>query len=102
MGVDAQNHGLERPKFSLLKAQRERLGMTQQQIADIASINIRLYQRLESGERALSRTSFRIGVAVADALELDVHDLVHTPSVEEYLKGKQQFDALNRRENKEE
>jgi hypothetical protein len=44
----------------------------------------------------LSRASFRIGVAVADTLELDVHMLVYTPSVEEYLKNKQQFKPIRR------
>ncbi|GLC79276.1 helix-turn-helix domain-containing protein [Lacrimispora brassicae] len=94
MGEKKQSGESEKPMFSILKTQRESLNLTQQQVADIASINIRLYQRLESGERCLSRTSFRIGVAVADALELDVHMLVHTPSVEEYLKNKQQFKSI--------
>jgi transcriptional regulator with XRE-family HTH domain len=89
METDKQTCEFEKPAFSLLKAQRERLRMTQQRVTDIASINIRLYQRLESGERQLSRTSFRIGVALADILELDVHMLVHTSSVEEYLKNKE-------------
>lgn len=76
---------------SILKARREELGLTQQQVADAASVNIRQYQKFESGERKISGTSFRIGVAIADILELDVHELVNTPSADEYLKNKRAF-----------
>lgn len=54
-----------------LAKQREALGMTQQQVADLARINIRQYQRLESGERNLCNTSFRIGLSVCYALKID-------------------------------
>ena len=47
-----------------LAKQREALGLTQQQVADRAGILIRQYQRLESGERSLDSTSFRIGLNV--------------------------------------
>lgn len=96
MGEKKQSGELEKLKFSILKIQRKSLNLTQQQVADIASIDIRLYQLFESGERCLSRASFRIGVAVAYTLELDVHMLVYTPSVEEYLKNKQQFKPIRR------
>lgn len=68
--------------------------MTHQKVADIASINICLYQRLKSGERLLNQTSFRIGVALTDILEFDVYDLVHTPTVDKYLKDKYKVTAL--------
>lgn len=51
--------------------QREALGLTQQQVADKAGILIRQYQRLESGERSLDSTSFRIGLNVCYALQID-------------------------------
>lgn len=54
-----------------LAKQREALGLTQQQVADRARINIRQYQRLESGERSLDSTSFRIGLNVCYALQID-------------------------------
>jgi len=97
--VEADKHKYEVTlhEYSLLRSQRKRLGLTQQRVADIASINIRLYQRLESGERQLNQTSFRIGVALSDILELDVHDLVHTPSVEDYLDEKRLFDNLTQK-----
>lgn len=55
----------------ILKNRREELGMTQQQVADKARIQLRQYQRFESGERDLSSSSMRIGVSVCQALELD-------------------------------
>ena len=51
--------------------QREALGLTQQQVADKAGILIRQYQRLESGERSLDSTSFRIGLNICHALQID-------------------------------
>ena len=82
------------PESEIIKRRREELGLTQQQVADAAAINIRPYQKFESGERKISSTSFRIGVAIADILEMDVHDLVCTPSVDEYLKNKLAFEQL--------
>ena len=97
MEADKHKYEVTLHEYSLLRSQRKRLGLTQQRVADIASINIRLYQRLESGERQLNQTSFRIGVALSDILELDVHDLVHTPSVEDYLDEKRLFDNLTQK-----
>lgn len=55
----------------MLRRQREALGLTQQQVADIAQITLRQYQRFESGERDLSSSSFRIGLNVCKALRID-------------------------------
>lgn len=64
------------PDHSYLFYQREALGLTQQAVADAAGINIRQYQRLESGERSMSSISLRIGLAVCDVLQLDPHRFV--------------------------
>ena len=77
-----------------LKMRRKELGMSQQQISDIIGINIRFYQRLEAGERTLENSSTRIVVAIADILEFDIHELVSTQSVEEYLRNKVEFEQL--------
>ncbi len=58
-----------------IKTQRKKLGLSQQQVANRAGIDIRLYQRFESGERDISRATFRIGLAIVDVLELDAHEL---------------------------
>lgn len=60
----------------LLVERREELQLTQQEVADRAGIQLRQYQRFESGERALSSSTLRIALAVCDALMLDAHRFV--------------------------
>lgn len=55
----------------ILQNRRKQLGMTQQQVADTARIQLRQYQRLESGERSMAGASMRIGLSVCSALKLD-------------------------------
>lgn len=54
-----------------LQKQREALHMTQQQVADKAGINIRQYQRFESGERSFYSTTLRIGLNICHVLKID-------------------------------
>ena len=61
----------------ILKNAREKLGMTQQQVADNARIQLRQYQRFESGERNLSSSSFNIACRILDALQLDITSYAH-------------------------
>lgn len=55
----------------ILKNRRIELGMTQQQVADAAHIQVRQYQRLETGERSMSGASMRIGLSICSVLKLD-------------------------------
>lgn len=55
----------------ILRHRRNELGLTQQQVADLAHITLRQYQRLESDERDVASTSLRIGLGVCQALKLD-------------------------------
>ena len=55
----------------VLKDYRDKLGLTQQQVADKAQVQLRQYQRFESGERNLSSSSFNIACRVIEALGLD-------------------------------
>lgn len=55
----------------ILRNQREALKLSQQQVADKAKIQLRQYQRLESGERSIYGASFRIAISVCKALQLD-------------------------------
>jgi len=66
-----------RSEASILKNAREKLGMTQQQVADNAKIQLRQYQRFESGERNLSSSSFNIACRILDALQLDITSYAH-------------------------
>lgn len=62
--------------FELLMERREQLQLTQQEVADKANIQLRQYQRFESGERALRSSTLRVALAVCDALMLDAHRFV--------------------------
>ena len=64
------------PSSATLHRRREQIGMTQLQVAKAAGINLRQYQRLESGERSISGTSLRIGLSVCRALKLDPYRFV--------------------------
>ena len=56
---------------NILKRARKAKGMTLQQVADKAGINIRQYQRFERGDRSLLNASFQITMAVCFALDID-------------------------------
>ena len=66
------------PEHAYLSEQRKAMGLSQQQVAVAAGINLRQYQRLESGERSMCSASLRIGLAVCDVLGLDPHRFVPT------------------------
>ena len=52
-------------------------GMTQQQLADSAGINIRMVQHLECGDRLIENTTLKTAIALADALEIeDLRELI--------------------------
>lgn len=67
------------PDKSILITRRTQLQMTQQQVADAAHIQLRQYQRLESGERSMASASMRIGLSICSALKLDPYRFFHTP-----------------------
>ena len=48
----------EKNKGSILRAKRLALGLTQQQVANLAKISYCQYQRFESGERNMMTASF--------------------------------------------
>ncbi len=54
----------------ILQQRRKELKLTQQQVADKARIQLRQYQRLESGEQSLGGTSGRILLSVCRVLRL--------------------------------
>ncbi len=55
----------------ILHERRKELKLTQQQVADSAGIQLRQYQRFESGERNISGSSARIMLSVCEVLLLD-------------------------------
>ena len=61
------------PENWRLRNQREKLGLSQEEVAKKAGILLKQYQRFESSEHyaSFSNTSLRIATAVLTALELD-------------------------------
>lgn len=61
----------------ILKDYREKLGLTQQEVSNRAKIQLRQYQRFESGERNLSSSSFNIACRVIESLGMNISDYYH-------------------------
>ena len=59
-----------------LRNARLQKGLSQQQVAVLAGVHIRQYQRLEYGERSIGSVNMRFGLAICAILELDPFDLV--------------------------
>lgn len=57
---------------SVLKQQRVKLGLTQQEVAERAGVKNAQYQRLEGGQREITRASFALAYKVLKALDLDI------------------------------
>ena len=57
---------------SVLRRAREKLNLSQQQVADRAQIHMQQYQKFETETRDLSSVSFRVACKVLEVLELDI------------------------------
>lgn len=66
-----QNWVYGQQSHHILLQRRKELKMTQQQVADKAGVQLRQYQRLESGERDITGSSGRIMLSICNALKLD-------------------------------
>ena len=84
-----------RSDSSVLRETRAKLGMTQQQVADKARIQLRQYQRLENGERQIFTSTFDTSCRVLEALGLDPLKYIHG----EYVLG-EEFDLFAKKEKK--
>ena len=60
----------------MLREARIRKGYTQMEVAARAGVDIRLYQRLEYGQRSIVRASMKTGLAICFVLDLDPMALV--------------------------
>lgn len=70
-GRDCHNNAINK-----LLYQRSIAGMTQQQVADAAEMNIRQIQKFESGERDLRNMTLRNALSLAKALDCEVDDFI--------------------------
>lgn len=59
-----------------LKELRKFMGMTQQELAEKSGINLRQIQKYEYGEYDTGKMMLRNAIALADALECDVRELL--------------------------
>lgn len=57
---------------TIFREKRLVLGLTQQQVADLAKVSYCQYQRFESGERNIMTASFQIACRVIKALNMDI------------------------------
>ena len=76
---------------------RTRLGLTQQDVAKMARIPLRQYQRLESGEANISKTTTEIALSVCAVLLLDPYKLInpqYTQPDPETLKAQYTLDSI--------
>ncbi len=81
--INAENNGI-------LWERRLMLGLTRQQVADRAGINVSQYYSFETGKKDLKKASFRIAGAVLKALGLDLvkyHHNEYTVGEEVYIKN---------------
>ena len=60
----------------LLRAARLKKGFSQMEVASRAGVDIRLYQRLEYGQRSIAKASLKTGLAICFVLDLDPMELV--------------------------
>lgn len=58
--------------YFVLKKRRQKLGLTQQEVADRAGIQLNQYQRFEYGDRELNKAGFLTTYKVLAALDMDV------------------------------
>ena len=63
-------------EHEIIRQARIRLGLSQQQVATLISIQIRQYQRLEYGESDVQKLGMRAGLSLCIVLELDPYDLI--------------------------
>ena len=59
-----------------LRAARKAKGLTMQQLSDASGVNIRQIARIEGGESKMSNVTLSNALALADALGVDVRDLL--------------------------
>lgn len=60
----------------MLKKIRLEKGLTQKDLAHASGVNIRQIQKYESGEYNAENMTLKNAIAIADALKIDVRDLL--------------------------
>ena len=71
-GLDCHNN-----KINNILYNRSVMGMTQKELAEKSGVNIRQIQKYESGEYDIGNMTLKNAIALADALECEVKDLIN-------------------------
>lgn len=76
----------------IIRAARDAMGYSQQQVATIIGVHVRQYQRIECGERDIRYASMKLGLSICAVLGIDPLVLVFgsdfktlDPDYEDYL-----------------
>lgn len=67
----SSDYTIAAPDHVILAFSRKEKGITLQEVADQAKINIRQYQKFESGERNFHDCSFSLGLRICQILDID-------------------------------
>lgn len=92
---NGQEYWVGQLNHHVLKQRREELHLSMQEVADIARITLRQYQRFENGERDIAGTSARIYLSVLTALKLEpftfFSDIIQRSQDKNELETKAEF-----------
>ena len=59
-----------------MKARRAEKGLTRQDAADMAAINVRNYEQFEDGTRHLAKANVVVAMSICKVLDIAVDDLI--------------------------
>lgn len=68
-----------------IRALRERAGISQEQLAEAAGVNVRMYQKYEQGDRDISKAQLTTLLRICKALSCKLSDIVTDAETSELL-----------------
>lgn len=60
----------------MLKEIREKKNLTQAQLSEKSGVNLRMIQKYEQGDRDISGAKVKTAIALAEALECSIYDII--------------------------
>jgi transcriptional regulator with XRE-family HTH domain len=88
-------------KFMKTKLQilREKAGLSQRELADLAGVNFRMLQAYDNGGKNFSTASALTVLKIADALNCDAHEIIDIEPVEDKEKLRLEKKRIHKRIN---
>lgn len=68
-----------------IRALREKAGISQEQLAEAAGVNVRMYQKYEQGDRDISKAQLSTLLRICKALSCKLSDIVTDTETSELL-----------------